>query len=391
MLQPLWKCHLVVCLLVVPCATAFQESALERANKALQKKDYETAIKLFSDIIKADPADAYAFIGRANAYEGKGENDNALADFNEAIRLRPGEAEPYMSRASYYESQRQYDSAIRDYSEAIRLEPKVGLHYSFRAMAYGRKRDYEKQLADYNTMIQLSPTDAHAYSLRGSTHFNMKKYDEAIADQTEAIRLQGGSAWFYTARARAYAQKKDYDKAIADYSQAIQLQDPAEAVPYARYFFRADCYIGNGEYEKAIADYQTVVRGEPKNALAHVKIAWLLSTCPKHSIRDAKKAIDYAKEACELGNWKGSAALSALAAAYAEAGNFPEAVKWQKKAMESSAEFEKKFQGVLAELQSRGRLAELAGTEPIARSSEKAKKILKFYEEGKPFRESPGP
>jgi hypothetical protein len=52
MLQPRWTCPLAVCLLVVPSLAAFQEDALDRANEALQKKDYERAIKLFSDIIR---------------------------------------------------------------------------------------------------------------------------------------------------------------------------------------------------------------------------------------------------------------------------------------------------------------------------------------------------
>jgi hypothetical protein len=46
-------------LLLVPTLAAVQEDALDRAYEALQKKEYERAIKLFSDIIKADPADAY--------------------------------------------------------------------------------------------------------------------------------------------------------------------------------------------------------------------------------------------------------------------------------------------------------------------------------------------
>ena len=59
MLLPRWTCPLAVCLLLVPTLAAVQEDALDRAYEALQKKEYERAIKLFSDIIKADPADAY--------------------------------------------------------------------------------------------------------------------------------------------------------------------------------------------------------------------------------------------------------------------------------------------------------------------------------------------
>lgn len=49
---------------------------------------------------------------------------------------------------------------------------------------------------------------------------------------------------------------------------------------------------------------------------------------------DANKAIEAATKACELTFWKNPAYLGALAAAYAETGNFPEAVMWQEKSLE---------------------------------------------------------
>lgn len=69
------------------------------------------------------------------------------------------------------------------------------------------------------------------------------------------------------------------------------------------------------------------------DAVIENSLAWLLATCPDDSIRDGQLAIRWAKEACEDTDWEEPSYLDTLAAAYAECGNFTEAVKWSTKAV----------------------------------------------------------
>jgi len=90
-------------------------------------------------------------------------------------------------------------------------------------------------------------------------------------------------------------------------------------------------------------------------------LAWLLATCPNGECRDGKKAVELARKACELTQYKVFAYLDTLAAACAEAGDFKEAVVWQKKSLESA-----------------GLPADISGP---------AKERLQLYEAKKPFRQ----
>ncbi len=65
--------------------------------------------------------------------------------------------------------------------------------------------------------------------------------------------------------------------------------------------------------------------------------AWIRATCPDSQHRDGRLAVASATRACELTNWKDTDALILLAAAFAEAGDFAEAVKWQQNVVSLTA------------------------------------------------------
>ena len=62
-------------------------------------------------------------------------------------------------------------------------------------------------------------------------------------------------------------------------------------------------------------------------------LAWVLSTSPKDELRDGKRAITLATQAAELTDFDQAYILSTLASAYAETGDFDNAIKWIQKAI----------------------------------------------------------
>jgi hypothetical protein len=92
-------------------------------------------------------------------------------------------------------------------------------------------------------------------------------------------------------------------------------------------------------------------------------LAWLLATAPDDQVRDGSRAVELAERACQLTGWKHPVLMGTLAAAYAEAGRFDDAVKMAERAR-SEAEAQK--------------------LEPVAaRNTE----LLELYRQGKPYRE----
>lgn len=77
---------------------------------------------------------------------------------------------------------------------------------------------------------------------------------------------------------------------------------------------------------------------QPDNASACNALAHLLTSCPDVSVRNTDEAIALAQRAVSLTGGREPVPLDTLAAAYAGAGRYPEAIETTQKAMGAAAE-----------------------------------------------------
>jgi tetratricopeptide (TPR) repeat protein len=128
---------------------------------------------------------------------------------------------------------------------------------------------------------------------------------------------------------RSFFQIGRVEEAIVHYRKAIELQPR---------FVQAYNNLGNafrrkGMATEAMACYQKAIELEPQFIPAQIGLAWMLATSPEPSVRNGDKAVALAEHANRLSGGTDPQVLRALAAGYAEAGRFSEAVLTAKQAL----------------------------------------------------------
>jgi Flp pilus assembly protein TadD len=90
----------------------------------------------------------------------------------------------------------------------------------------------------------------------------------------------------------------------------------------------------SGRSSEAIAQYREALEIKPGYVDAMNNLAWMLATCPEASLRDGAAAVQLAQKAAQLAGGEDPTTLRTLAAAYAEAGRYAQAVETARRAMQ---------------------------------------------------------
>ncbi len=230
--------------------------------------------------------------------------------------------------------------AILECDEVLKRDPTVAMAYVIRARLYAYRAEYAKANKDAQRAFELDPSQGLIKYERPAS-----VYDESVKAAEAAPQPKNEEELLLTLGDEQLASQH-YAVAINLYNKAITA-NPQGA---RQHYHRGLAYAAMQEWEKASADMQKSIELAPENVELLSGTAWFLATASEAKWRNADLAVKLATKACELSQGKEGRCLGTLAAAFAAAGNYAEAVKYQKQAQSLYTEEEQAAYGYLIAL-----------------------------------------
>ena len=201
-------------------------------------------------------------------------------------------------------------------------------------LTWRQSRTYGDVETLYATTIAENPDCWLAYNNLGVALASRNQLEPAVAQFQKALALNPDVSQTHNDLAGILIRLGRPDEALVQCREALRLHPDDATVLYNI----AGLLLGRDRFADALAHFERAAKVDPSSVMAHAKIAWVRATCPQASLRDGGEAIRHAERANQLCEGRQVDVLDTLAAAYAEAGLFPQALQAAHQALALAAE-----------------------------------------------------
>jgi tetratricopeptide (TPR) repeat protein len=328
-----------------------------------QSHMYANVETLYGRTIEENPGCGMAHNNLSAILQSQGKLDEALAQCRKALETEPDEAGVYVNLGSIMADRGRLDDAIASYRKALKLKPNDAMAYNGLGLALAGWGRFDEALANYRKALEINPRYVNALINVGNVLASRGQLEGALAQYQKVLAIAPGRVEVHNNIGLALAKGGRLDDALAHYRKVLEIRpDDAlthnnlgnalaslgrcdEAATHYRHalqvrpnLVQARNNLGSvlsqqGRFDEALAHYQVALRGQPGNPDVQKNLAWLRATCPQAALRNGAEAVELAQRADRLCGGQRPDVLDTLAAAYAEAGWFPEALATARKAL----------------------------------------------------------
>jgi tetratricopeptide (TPR) repeat protein len=260
-----------------------------------RNSDYSTAVTVLGDAVAKHPNNARAQINLAALLTREGHSDAAISHLQRALIIKPDSAEAYVNLGVIEYRRNRPANAIADYEKSLALNPNAPATHDALGAALLKVGEIERAIREHQKAIELKPDFPDAYYNLGLALAQAGRVNEAIDQWQRLLELEPGSS-------RAH-------KCLAIAS------------------------LRRGDFSNAVEHLELAVAASPTDIDSSSRLAWLLATSPNARVRNGGRALAISQHANEIAKGRDLEVLRALAAAYAETGQFAEATEIARRAI----------------------------------------------------------
>ncbi len=261
-----------------------------------QVRHWKNTPALFCHGVQATPNNPLIHYHYGNSLYRDGRLNEAAFHYQTALRINPLFEKPYDGLARSFYEQGKFDETIAVCKKRLRIGKPAAAIYFRLGMAYYSKGDIGRTIQSFKESLRLKPDSVPTHGNLAKVLVRTGNPDVVITHLTEAIQLNPNIAPTHHALALAFRSKGRTEEAITHFRETLRIKPGWE---------------------------------KPMNSLA-----WILATHSDPKFRNPQEAMSLAIRTCELADYQDPSLLDTLAAAYAAAGRFSDAVATAEKALQ---------------------------------------------------------
>ena len=294
-----------------------------------QSGQADEAIPLLEKALELNPKNEPAESNLGAALAQKGRLDDAITHCQKALALNRNDAQAHTNLAIALANAGKSEDALAHFERAVQLVPGNASFESNLGAALAQHGRITEAIPHFRTALDVHPDDVQAMINLATALVSTGKSDEAIPYLEKAAQLAPGDAGIQTNLGAALVEQGHMEAAIPHLEQAVQA---APESADAHYHLGA-AYAGQARIANAVGEWNKALEFDPNYVPALFRLAQVLASNPNPSLRNGGEAVELAEHAAKLTGSRQPAILDTLAAAYAEAGRFPEATETARRAL----------------------------------------------------------
>lgn len=216
-----------------------------------------------------------------------------------------------------------YRDAETLWRDTLAQNPDAWLGHDCLAGILYRRGEVAEALPHYEKAIALAPFDPETHSNLAAALFRSGEVPEAIMEWQESLRIKPGDTEVLGYLANALLHDGRVGEAISTLQELLKIEprnvDALNNLGIA--------VSQKGRVAEAIDLWKQVVALKPHDEGALHNLTWVLATSADDTVRDAAQAVRYGRELLQASGTSNPRFLRTVAAAYAAADQFPEAIE----------------------------------------------------------------
>jgi len=338
---------------------------IKLGNEALAEGRLEEAIEAFREAVARNPDERLGHYNLGQALLQARQFDEAIQFFERAIEIDPSFRDAHFNLGTALSEIGRFEEGAAHFQKAHEIDPQdreARLQWALAMGRAGRAREAVEQLQELRTEnpddagvalslaailgpmgqvdvarteLERALTIAREPALEAEAHFQIGLLDQREGATESAIshfqtaggmnpKLSGAN----TAAGALQAQLGRFDEAAESFERVVEAEPANEAARFSR----AMALVLAGDNELATDDLEEDLEVLPQSLPLKHLLARLLATVPDDAVRDGDRSVELAQEVFDQVTSVDHA--ETLAMAWAESGDFDEAIRWQQRALD---------------------------------------------------------